>query len=114
MNRVRDTKMSHVNYTKEDYNYMAIKRRNAFCKIAEALGKNHPITKMMGTLAWGRHNFEQGPQGNLRTAIREMSALDGMFTILNIWARDNDTKAQQIMLGIYSMSFEEDPRKVKK
>ena len=93
--------MGTANYSKADYDFMSAKRRTAFKHIAEALGKKHPLVKLMGPLAWGRHPFEQGPDGNLRTAVREMSALDGMFHILNVWARDHDPQAQQVMLRLY-------------
>lgn len=98
--------MGMINYTKADYDFMAAKRLNALIQIAKALGKTHPIVKLMGPLAWGRHQFEQGPDGNLRTAVREMSALDGMFRVLNIWARDHDPQAQQILLKFYPQGFE--------
>jgi hypothetical protein len=95
-----------MNYKKDDYNLMAHKRVYAFVSIARALGKDHAITKMMGSLAHGRHHFEQGPSGNLQTAVREMAALDGYFDCLNLWARDNDPKAQRVMNDLYPRSFE--------
>ena len=85
---------------------MAAKRRTAFRQIARKLGKEHAITEMMGNLAWGRGDFEGGMDSGLQDAIREMSALDGAFSILNLWARDHDTKAQRIMLDLYPMRFE--------
>ena len=103
--------MGNVNYTKEDYDLMASKRRNAFCHIARNLGKAHPLVELMGPLAWGRNPFEQGPDWNLRTAVWEMSALDGMFHILSIWARDNDPHAQRTMLTLYPRGFESSKRK---
>jgi hypothetical protein len=95
-----------MNYKKDDYNFMAHRRRMAFEQIAKALGKDHPITKMMGSRAWGRSSFEQGPQGNLQSAIREMAAYDGAFDIMNTWARDNDMAAQKKMSDIYPHRFE--------
>jgi len=29
-------------------------------QIAKHLGEEHPITKMLGSLAWGRHDWEIG------------------------------------------------------
>jgi hypothetical protein len=95
-----------ISYKKEDWNHMARRRMIAFENIAKALGPKHEITKMMGARAWGRHNFEQGPDGTLQTAVRDMSSLDGAFDILNTWARDNDHKAQRIMLNLYPRGFE--------
>lgn len=92
-------------YNKHDYAAMAADRRRAFCVIAEKLGKKHPITKMMGEVAWGRNDFETGPELTLRKAVREMSALDGAFGILNRWARDNDSKAQRFMIKVYPRGF---------
>ena len=98
--------MGGINYSKADYDFMSAKRLGAFVKIARVLGKKHPVVTLMGPLAWGRHHFEQGPDGNLRTAIREMSALDGMFHVLNVWARYNDPKAQAVLLKHYPQGFE--------
>lgn len=102
--------MSTYNYSKDDYNWMADKRKWAFQDIAKNLGKEHPITKMMGSRAWGRHRFEQGAYENtLRSAITEMASLDGAFDIINHWARDNDTMAQRIMLKHYPSGYEKSP-----
>lgn len=86
-----------MNYKKEDYNHMAHLRKLALVEIAQQLGKEHTITRLMGSMAYGRNNAEQGPEGNLQSAIREMSFLDGCFHVLNTWARDNDPKAQLLM-----------------
>jgi hypothetical protein len=96
-------------YKRADYDQAARLRKAAFVQIGKKLGKNHPITKMMGSLAWRRHNAEQGVDGNLRTAIREYSFLDGYFDALNLWARDNDTKAQRIMLDIFPRGMRHKP-----
>jgi hypothetical protein len=98
--------MSLGSYTRQDFQFMAARRKVAFKAIAHRLGKNHAITKMMGSLAWGRHRFEEGAEGNLRTAIEDKAALDGAFSILNQWARDNDRDAQRIMLDLYPSSYE--------
>lgn len=97
--------MSGSLYTKEDYLVMANERRWAFQKIAKELGKDHQITKMMGTLAWGRHEAEQGPQPTLHSAIREMSFLDGYCHCIRLWARDNDYNAMKIINDIYPRSW---------
>lgn len=96
-------------YNKDDYNYMAAIRKNAFVKIANKLGKEHPITKMMGSLAWGRHNAEQGVEGNLHTAIREMAYLDGFYDCLNLWMRDNDRGTQHLIRDMYPRNYEKRP-----
>lgn len=80
-------------------------RVSAFKAIAEALGKDHPLTKMMGPLAWGRHDAEWGPDLNLRKAVYAVGFLDGAFRQLNLWARDHDTKAQTVMLRLYPRGF---------
>ncbi len=95
-----------MNFKKQDYDKMAVNRKIALMDIANKLGLEHPITKMMGSLAWGRHNAEQGPETSLRTAVREMAYLDGAFNVLNLWARDNDRKAQRIMLDLYPSKWE--------
>jgi len=60
-------------------------------------------------LAWGRYKAETGPQPNLRTAIEAKGFLDGFFDALNLWARDNDTGAQRIMLDLYPLGMKKDP-----
>jgi hypothetical protein len=86
---------------KEDYNRMAREKLWKFQQIAKALGKDHPITKMMGSRAWGRHNFEQGVEGTLHSAITESASLSGAFDVINTWAHDNDYNAQQTILKIW-------------
>ena len=80
-------------------------RESALTQIARKRGKEHAITKMMGTAAWGRHPFETGPEQRLRNAVEYKAGLDGMFHILNLWARDNDRGAQRIMLDIYPTNY---------
>jgi hypothetical protein len=81
-------------------------RLRSFQAIAEALGKEHTITKMMGNLAWGRHDAEWGPGGDhLRAVSYALGYLDGCFSILNMWARDNDHKAQGVMTKAYKVDF---------
>lgn len=96
-------------YRKDDYNYMANRRKSAFTEMAKQFGKDHPITKMMGSLAWGRNGAEQGPNGTLQTAIREYAYLEGYFSCLNLWARDHDRAAQQTMLDLWPRGMERAP-----
>lgn len=97
--------MSNMNLTREEYDRLNGRRRYAFEQIAKALGKNHAITKMMGGLSYGRHRREQGVNGSLRKAAEELGFLDGYFDCLNLWARDHDSKAQQVMLGLYPSGY---------
>ena len=96
-------------YSKEDYLFMAQRRVSAFREIARKLGKEHAITKMMGTLAWGRHKAETGPQPTLCSAVAMVAFLDGYFDALNVWARDNDSGAQRIMLENYPTGYQSRP-----
>lgn len=74
--------------------------------IAAELGKDHPVTNMMGSLAWGRHDAEWGGDGpKLRTATYALGFLDGIFNAINLWARSNDQKAQRVMLKNYKVGF---------
>lgn len=102
-----------LRFRKKDYELMAHRRKIAFQGIARRLGKDHEITKMMGGLAWGRSNFETPLESGLQDSIREMSALDGAFSILNLWARDHDTKAQRVMLDLYPNGFESSDRQAR-
>ena len=88
---------------------MAWLRRRAFVMIAQKLGAEHTITKMMGCMSYGRNNAEQGPTSNLQGAIREVSFLDGCFWVLNLWARDNDDNAQKVMLELYPRGYTSKP-----
>jgi hypothetical protein len=74
----------------------------AFREIARALGPDHPITKNMGTLAWGRHKHELGPEPRKDSAIYANGFLEGQFEALNQWAANNDRGAQRTMLDIWS------------
>ena len=94
-----------MNYSTDDFLYMMRLREAAFREIAGKLGKEHAITKMMGGRAWGRHPFETGPEPTLRKAIEGKASLDGAFDILNLWARDNDTAAQRVMLDLWPSGY---------
>ncbi len=97
-----------MNYKTEDYDWMAMKRRLAFQFIARKLGENHKITKMMGGLSHGRNDKEGNIEGhNLRSAVEEKGYLDGCFHILNLWARDNDRKAQKVLHEFYPSGYEQ-------
>jgi hypothetical protein len=94
-----------IAYKKEDYVSMARARVTAFQRIARELGPEHAITKMMGTLSHGRHQCEHGTDFGLREAVEEKGFLDGFFNCLNLWARDNDGKAQRVMLNHYPSGY---------
>jgi hypothetical protein len=94
-----------MSYKKEDFNHMASLRRRAMVLIAQELGQEHNITKLMGSMSYGRNDAEQGPGENLKTAIREMAFLDGCFCVLNTWAAINDKAAQSKMLKIYPRGY---------
>ena len=87
--------------TTADYIHRGSRKEAAFMAIATALGPKHPLTEMMGSLAWGRHDAEMGPHRTLRTAIYRDGFLAGAFWSLNHWARDHDSAAQRLMLDIW-------------
>jgi hypothetical protein len=97
-----------VKLTKHEWEMLAARRKHGFRKIAETLGESHSITRMMGSLAWGRSAADFGPDGGLQDVIRQASFMDGFFDCLNLWARDNDAEAQRVMLRFYSKSFARD------
>lgn len=86
---------------KEQWLALAEERRKRFTEIAKALGPEHPVTKMMGTLAWGRNTWESGPRDTTQEIIQEAAFLAGCFHILNMWVRDHDTEAQDTMMKIW-------------
>ena len=95
-----------VAYSNDDYVFMVLRRLTAFKKIADSLGKDHPITKMMGGRAWGRHRYERGTDVSLRSVVEEFGSLNGAFDILNTWAGEYDRKAQRIMIDLYPRGME--------
>ena len=87
--------------TKRDYILRGSIYEDRFRQIADVLGKEHTITKMLGPLAWGRHNWELGSYPLLAEAIRRAAALEGYFTAINMWARDHDGAAQEKIVKIW-------------
>ena len=95
-----------MNYKREDYAHMARLRCSGLAKIAQVLGKEHMVTKLMGSAAWGRSDFEHGPDTNLQTEIRWMAGQDGMVEILKSWCRCNgDDKTMRIINEHYPRGF---------
>ena len=88
-------------FTKQQYLEMGTRRESALMEIARTLGEKHLITKMLGQLAWGRHNWETGPSPTLAGAITRAAALDGVFHTIHLWARDNDLMAQRKIPAIW-------------
>lgn len=88
--------------------YSAAKVR-AFQQIARTLGKDHPITKMMGSLAWGRSHAERGPDSTAQDVAVEFGYLQGYFDALNFWARDHDAKAQRVMRRLWPSGYRTKP-----
>lgn len=68
--------------TKHELQTEVRKRTAAFQRIAKELGPYHVITKMMGSLAWGRHGHEHGPSAGIRQLCYEIGALDGHYAQL--------------------------------
>ena len=93
--------MSYSHFTKNDYAHSLWMKVQGFQAIALALPKGHTVTKMMGTLAWGRNHFETSPDALKDHYVRAVGAMDGYFDCLNRWARDHDTIAQKTMLDLY-------------
>ena len=68
---------------KSEYEAMAHRRKLAFLAIAREFGKESPVTKFLGSLAWGRHEWEVGPPGyKLATAAVAAGGLHGYFRAL--------------------------------
>ena len=87
--------------TKRDYILRGSLYEERFRRIATALGQDHTITKMLGPLACGRHDWELGPHPLLPQAIRRAGALEGYFAAINMWARDHDRGAQGKIVKIW-------------
>lgn len=97
--------------TKDEYGIYNAARIRAFPKIAKALGEKHPVTKMMGSLAWGRHNAERGPSDtSIRDYAEEFGYLDGYCDALKRWARENnDDAAMNVINALYPSGYREGP-----
>lgn len=88
-----------VKPSKEQYAQMITARLAAFRAIANELGKDHAMTLLMGSLAWGRYGAEMGPSDQtIRKHAEAFGFLNGSFSVLNSWARINDPAAQRVML----------------
>ena len=88
--------------TKDRWVSLGSQREIAFREIAETLGKEHTVTKMLGSLAWGRHDWEMGGgKPTLERAIIRAAALHGYFQAINQWARRHDLTAQDQILAIW-------------
>lgn len=97
-----------MNHKREVRESVLSRRLRAFPKIAKELGEEHAITKMMGSLAWGRHPWDGALPLSLQDVIRAASGLDGVFHTLNLWARDNDYLAQRVLLKHYDGGYAPD------
>ena len=72
----------------------------AVAETVKKLGKGHPMTKMFGVLAWGRHEADGGgSRGQLRPAIRAASFVEGYLDCVILWSRDACPDAQRILLA---------------
>ena len=87
--------------TKRDYILRGSLYEDRFRQIAHVLGKEHTITKMLGPLAWGRHNWELGPHPLLPQVVLRAGALEGYFAAVNMWARAHDKIAQRQIIKIW-------------
>jgi len=86
--------------SKEEYGRRAQQIRLGFIRFAGQLKKEHPAVLMMGPLAWGRHDEELSVSNinNLRNIVIVYGFLKGAKDIINRWCRDNDQKAQALLL----------------
>ena len=89
--------------TREEWEGLAHHHQQALWAICNELGEAHTITKMLGTLAWRRHDWETS-EPNLQSTIVEAAALDGVFSVINRWARDNDPEVQRKILRLWHAS----------
>lgn len=71
---------------KADYEAQINAYRSTFMAVADKLGKDHPMVKLMGGLAWGRNDAERGPsEQTLRAAAVEYGFLRGCERMLVAW-----------------------------
>lgn len=95
-----------MTWTKEEYKRRERAAVRAFVNTAKELGKGHSMTRLMGSLAWGRHPFERGPSDQgLKDCIYAAAGLDGMYQVLNMWGREYDTAAQRVLIDQWNKAL---------
>jgi hypothetical protein len=95
-------------HTKEHYARRERAAVSCFQSVAKKLGEKHPMTQLMGSLAWGRHHFERGPSSQgLKDVVYTAGALAGMYDVLVKWGLLNDQKAQRILIDAWSQAMHE-------
>ena len=85
---------------KEDLKKRSNAYMRAFQATARMLGKEHPLTKFMGALAWGRHDAERGPGRDTVTDVAtEYGHLHGCERMLVSFCNYvGDVKARNVLL----------------
>lgn len=53
-----------MSWSKDEYARAEHAYMSAFQNVAAKLGEDHPMVKLMGGLAWGRHEKQGGPDSN--------------------------------------------------
>lgn len=90
-------------HTKDHYIRRQRAAERCFQEVAKKLGEKHPMTVMMGTLAWGRHHFERGPSDQgLKDVVYTAGALAGIYDSLVRWGLIYDQKAQRLLIDTWS------------
>lgn len=92
--------MGNNRLTKDEWGAIANARIRTFIEVARILGKAHPLTQRMGTLAWGRHSAETSTP-TLASTIYIAGYLEGYYNCLNVWARDYAPEAQRVLINAW-------------
>lgn len=79
-----------MTWNKEDYAVRVRAYLSAFQSVAKTLSPDDPVLKLMGSLAWGRHDAEFGPDDNtLRSNAVAYGFLYGCERMLVKWCNQN-------------------------
>ena len=70
---------------------------NAMVGTAKTLGKDHPLTKLMGSMAWGRSGFEMGPDAHTESYIRFAAGHEAMWGVYVSWCNIYDQEASDVL-----------------
>lgn len=86
--------------SKEELTIRSKRLISGFSETASKLGKHHPLVKVMGGLAWGRHGEECGPdEDTIRGRAIEYGFLLGCKNILVKYCNFvNDSRARRTLL----------------
>lgn len=87
-----------MNRKKEEWVMIHGRRRRALMNLAKHLGEGHPVTKIMGSHAWGRSECEPGPCASVHDWVRAAGYLEGVCRIIQSVANEHFPASQRVQI----------------